>query len=363
MKISRIVLGAMLCAFFLPVASYASGWTQMNEDGFGDDGNLRSHLIKQAGELYSLADNEDGLQGYMYDMDEETWTAMDSSNEDWGILADAHNETVESIFKFKSSVFVAIGNEETGIEAWRLSKQGEWIRVNEDGFGYGTDVVFNHFIGYKGDLYAFIDVDSEHSYILRWMNKNEDPDGEGMQWEEVTELEYDTFQDLDAVGKFKGEVYIANGHPAQVYKTADMETFEFATELPSKITHLSKNGKGKRMYAAGSARRFCYEARQKVYSTADGEHWYVLKRRPRAKGCYTKVISKKNTKRSFFLSFNTDTGVLIKKDGKRWKVVTKDGFEDENNRYFTDAMFYKGKLFVTTENEETGTEVWSFVKD
>ncbi|MBU0731760.1 hypothetical protein KKC88_02670 [Patescibacteria group bacterium] len=74
-------------------------------------------------------------------------------------------------------------------------------------------------------------------------------------------------------------------------------------------------------------------------------------------------MAKRNDK-LFVSTYNATTGTEIWRtdDNFNWAQINTDGFGDSQNTYVSAMIIWKNRLWVATYNEDTGTELWKWQK-
>lgn len=348
------------CLLFGPFVTAAKSWESISTAGFGDANNTAATLIKVDGQLYAITDNTHGVQFYSYDNDSNTW-AEETSVSKWGFLDDNANIAVSAkLQKSKQRTLVAFENNDSGAAVWRITKDGA-TRLNYDGFGNEAYQTVLHLLKYNGRVLAY--VQNEGDGNVRVLKK---PTNGSLSWEFMNDLASADYTGLDAAVVYDDAIYLANGDPARIYKSVD------GINYSQLATFTSETGgeqvadfqvEGDVLFAAGTARRFCYDSQQALSSTRDGVEWILDETRPEAAFCYTQIVLKRHTSTAYFLGFDTEDAVLYKRHDETWTEQTANGLNGEggtatNNRQFSDGIWYQGNIVVATENDN-GTQIWT----
>lgn len=116
-------------------SSNGTTWTQVNVDGFGTADNLGvSALTDFNGYLYAATRGTPGIVG------DQIWRCQVCDVSDWVKVVDngfENNETSDSaaLQVVNGFLFLAAGNQSTGIEVWRTMNGTDWDQVGFAGFG------------------------------------------------------------------------------------------------------------------------------------------------------------------------------------------------------------------------------------
>ena len=72
----------------------------------------------------------------------------------------------------------------------------------------------------------------------------------------------------------------------------------------------------------------------------------------------------KNKGKLYVSTYNNTTGTEIWRTDENfnWEQINTDGFGDSNNTYVSAMTVWKNKIWVATYNEETGSEIWHYSK-
>jgi hypothetical protein len=110
-------------------------WSQVNTDGFGDGGNIAiSSLSAFGGYLYAATDTRESGSG------SEVWRCQTCSGTDWSQVVDngLGNSTSQyrpNLTQLGGTLYLVLGNQDTGLNVWRTSNGTTWMQSAADGFG------------------------------------------------------------------------------------------------------------------------------------------------------------------------------------------------------------------------------------
>lgn len=348
-------------------AAFAADWTQINESGFGNDNNIRSLLFSRQGELFSFADGYDGLKAFQYDQNGNTdWTEITT----WPMLADQNNgfPRVE-IRPSNKTKFFYFPNSETGAEIWRLKKKGDWDQINKDGFGNEQFDSLHSWTYYKGAA-----MNNRPSIVGTAYNDEGDlllvghklSKGPG-KWKIISTIPEGVAHKFVAITAYKKKLYIAAD--GNIYKSKHGKKWHLKHEQ-TKVKRsggFAINAKRSRLYAYSRSKySHCGKYRNELWASPNGSDWNSLDSRPERKFCYSDMTFKKNgrTLVSGFTTYDADGEgsaakmVVYSRKKKNWKLLTKNGFGNENNQSQSSTTAWKGKLVISTFNQDDGTEVF-----
>jgi hypothetical protein len=243
-----------------------------------------------------------------------------------GGIGDINNDRVASMAIYDGHLYVGLNNGVTGGEVWRVSIVGDelgtdWVQVNDDGFGYDDNDRVRALQVFKTKLYAGTRNPSDGCQIWRTGALGGPP-----------------FTDWTKVG---GN---GLGHPDNNKRIASMTVY------------------GGDLYA-GTAN---FNKGCQVCKSTDGTFWT----RVGVRG----FGDPDNTIASWMISYNgylyvgtrnEDTGVEVWRTAgvggppyTDWRQVNSDGFGDAGNRHAASMAVFNGCLYVGTDNEDTGAEIW-----
>ncbi|MFC1981793.1 hypothetical protein ACFLVN_06105, partial [Chloroflexota bacterium] len=243
-----------------------------------------------------------------------------------GGLGDLNNERVASMAIYDGYLYVGLNNGVTGGEVWRISVDGfqlgtDWIQVNNDGFGDSDNDRIRTLQVFENKLYA---------------GTRNTVDG-GQIWQ-TGAAGGPPFTDWTKVG---GD---GLGYPLNNPRVNSMATY---------------NGD---LYA-GTAN---FNKGCQIWKTTDGINW----QRVGTQG----FDDKNNTVVSSMISYNnclyvgtrneTDGVEIWRTEGvggppyTDWTQVNTSGFGDSSNRHAASMAVFNGCLYVGTDNEDTGTQIW-----
>ncbi len=270
---------------------------------------------------------------------------------------------VSALESFGGQVYAGASNWETGGEVWRLGPDGQWIRVNEPGFGSGaaSPAIIDLFV-FQGQLYAGTGWNNETPGQL-WRSSN------GTNWQPVTT---DGFHDSDNIAitnfvAFKGMLYAGTGtidSSAQIWRSHSGKPTSWERVAPD-TSGLAGNVTGFAVY-----KNALYAAIEpaggisgtiQVWRSMNGSDWAVV------------------TDDGFGDPFNGSTGGFAQfggylylgtrnemtgaqlwrsSDGMHWEQAVGDGFGELNNIKIESLFIYDDQLHAATLNEAMGLQLW-----
>ncbi len=363
--LSLLVTGLL----FSPFVTSAKTWELSNEPGFGDPNNTAATFFRIWGKLYAVTDNVNGVQAYQYDSQDDVWQSETS----WDFLDDHNNIAVSAKVKIRgNAVFLALTNTVTGAQVWQIENNGSQggpliaTQMNYSGFGNTGYQLVLHFLKFNNRVLAYVQNNGDGSVRVLRTPVNTSDAYTYMSWEFMNDLPEADYEDLDAAVVYDDTIYLANGDPARIYKSVDGINYSQLTTFTSETGGQQVADfqvEGDVLFAAGTARRFCYDSQQALSSTRDGVEWILDETRPAAAFCYTQIVLKRHTSTAYFLGFDTEDAVLYKRHDQTWTEQTADSLNGEedtatNNRQFSDGIWYQGNIVVATENDN-GTQIWT----
>lgn len=243
-----------------------------------------------------------------------------------GGIGDINNDRAASMAIYDGHLYVGLNNGVTGGEVWRVSIAGDqlgtdWVQVNNDGFGDADNDRIRALQVFKNKLYAGT------------RNTN---DG-GQIWQ-TGAVGGPPFTDWTKVG---GD---GLGYPTNNRRINSMAIYD-----------------GDLYAGTANFNRGC-----QVWKSTDGTTW-------------TRVGTQgfgdsDNTIASWMISYNgyLYVGTRNERDGVEiwrtagvggppytdWTQVNASGFGDSDNRHAASMAVFNGYLYVGTDNEDTGAEIW-----
>ncbi len=368
-----------------PALAQPFEWGQVNTDGFGDTNNIRSWSMAvfndgTGDKLYVGTENTNGTEVWRYNG--STWNQVNTDG-----FGDTNNKKSYCMAVFNDGtgdkLYVGTDNTSTGTEVWRTAGVGgppytDWTQVNTDGFGSAnnrastTMGVYNDGTGDK--LYAGTWNNTSGTEVWRtagvggppytdWTQVNAGGFGVGSNPSSWYMQEYNGF--------FYMGTYNAGG--GQVWRTA-------ATGGPPYTDWTQVNTDG-----FGSANnKYCRSL--VVYggslyvgtnNTAGGQVWRTVASGGPPYTDWTQVntdgFGSANTALLGMLvydgslyvgTYNAGGGQVWRTDAiggspyTDWTQENTAGFGDVNNRSSSCMGVYNNDLYVGTQNNSTGTEVW-----
>lgn len=360
-KILTTAIFGLLIA--VPAVGANENWTLDNQEGFGDSGNTAGTFIMRGNYLYVLTDNVDGVQVH-----KKKALPVDSEWEEvtnWPFLQDSGNTAVSAVLQWSGSqkprdrVVIALENKVTGAEVWRWKKDGSWQQINNDGFGDPEHSTVLHMVRYyhsvhfsKRSIVAFVD-DPQETTNANVLVLSRQLKGSTTNWDAKTTLAWQSFTDLDAAKVFRGYIYIANGDSAKIWRSENAVDFTQVASVDGKITGFILRSGRPALFALGSARRFCYEARQAFWRTKNGSDWTNISSRPNAEFCYD--VAGKRDVGQMMVGGHALGGFHLYRVPRvaqgTWQTETTDAFGDSENEALLDVEYHR-RWYVIVEHED-----------
>lgn len=350
---------ALLFAVSLqPVA--AKTWEQTNAAGFGDTANIAATLVKVGGKLFAVTDNAHGVQLFKYHKGSDSWSEETDVTK-WGFLDDNANVGVSTkLRKSSERTLLAFENQDSGATVWRMTKDGA-TRLSYDGFGNTAYTEVHQLLKFHGWVLAYAENAGDGN--VRVLKK---PTDGSLSWTFMNDLPASYAEGLDAAVVYDNTIYLANGDPAEIYRSIDGINYSSVVALSQDVaTQIADfQVEGDVLYAAGTARRNCYESVQSVISTRDGSNWLLDETTPNKAFCYSQIVLKSNSSTAYFLGFDTEDAVVYKRHDQHWTKQTASGMNGSggtatSNRQFSDGVWYGGNIVLATQNETDGIQIWS----
>ena len=365
----------------------ASGWAQMNLNGFGDPKTNVSSLTVFNDRLYAGAYKLAGHGAQIWRMDAPgQWTGVMTNG-----FGKGYDVGVDDLLAFKDKLYAGVWNStphppytDTGGEIWRSSDGEAWEEVMSGGFGDRYNGEIFSLAVFDGRLFAATwSYTSAHGAEI-WRSAT----GDAGDWTRVVDNglgEAANSAVLDMI-PVNGHLYASTynwdkpariSHGADIWRTADGEHWEkvmtggFGDANNYAISRMAVFEGS--LYASTSN----WDAQQHRFGSS--QIW----RCPLSSGCdensdWTEIVSNGfgdsgNNRINVFatdhmlyaVTANRRTGVQVWRsasgDAGDWQQMIADGFGDANNgaTYWGHAIAaYQGNLFIGTENRANGGEVW-----
>ncbi len=357
----RTIISCLLAAAIaVPGVVSAKTWEQTNTNGFDNVNNTAATLMKVGGKLFAITDNAHGVQLFRYHEGSDSWSE-ETDVTTWGFLDDNANVGVSTkLHKSADRTLVAFENNDSGATVWRMTAEGA-TRLSYDGFGNTAYTIVRQLVKFHGWVLAYAENAGDGN--VRVLKK---PTDGSLSWTFMNDLPASYASGLDAAVVYDNTIYLANGDPAEIYSSIDGINYSSLTTLSDDVaTQVADfQVEGDVLYAAGTARRNCYESVQSVVSTRDGSNWLLDATTPNKAFCYTQIVLKPHTSTAYFLGFDTEDAVVYKRHDADWTKQTATGLNGAgdsatNNRQFSDGIWYQGNIVLATQNETDGTQIWT----
>lgn len=300
-------------------------WEQVNADGFGVSSNL-------------IAFVEGSFNGFLYAgtrsnaTGAEIWRCITCNGSDWTRVVsdgfgDSNNHTVQRIMLFANTLYATVDNEVTGVEVWTspTGAADSWTQRNADGFGNPQNVgawaaaLFDDYL-YVATAMAGDWTPPDAFGVEVWRT-----DG-GDSWVKVTPAGFGGRENVAwDLAPADGKLYLSLG-----------------------------NFSGAQLWRCG---------------LCDGSDWAHVVDGTFGTNALATVVVEYQHKLVAATSTNWElgedgAGIWISADGVHWAQTSSGGFGDLHNaKVGTGGIVeYKGLLYLGTQNESTGAEVWQSLK-
>ena len=337
--------------------------TQVNEDGFGSADNYAARLFRTKDYkrlMAYTASNNTGELHVATNQNGTNWVKVEKA-----MALDENNTSFGPIRVFKGKVILAVNNEVTGVEMWKLKntrrfkRKQAWKQLNEDGFGNAKNTKATHFWKHAGKLHVAVKNSDGHAEVYVTSN--------GATWEQIGIdglLESDSVEEITCARMYTDEaVYIGTADGRVLTTTyGDWDTWTEDEDFGSKVTAMTRFSG---IYVAVK------DATDgaKVYSTdGDGEYTQVNED-GFGDATNTEVVAlHKNfeEKKLVARTKNATNGFqtwISKSGASNWIKIHDDGYGNANNVQATDYLKYRGQKFVATYNSVDGTQVYRLSKN
>jgi hypothetical protein len=335
-------------------------WRLSNPDGFSDQGNYFTSLGVFQDQLYAGSSNSTGAQVWRT-QDGQTWVSFPTSWETSTIF-------IYDIESFGSWLYFGT-NGSTGAQIWRTDGTN-WEQVVADGFGDAGNQAVSVLVVFSDMLYAAA---INNGGLQLWRSPSGDKDSwtqAGSDWQSASGMSGNTTLDV-----FNGWLYLglSRYHPeksgmlAELWRSSNGTTWE-----PAFTDGLGDTGNAEVTSMAGFNGFFYigftnWTTGGQVWHSTDGSHWTSV---------FTDGLGKSANRRPdglivfdnhlylIFSNSNDGVGVWQSADGDNWRQVASGGWGDTDNygagHFDKGVQEFKHSLFITTQNWDSGSEVWQY---
>lgn len=350
-----------------------SAWRQVNIDGFGD-GNNREAIRLAVHDDHLFVSTENLATGG------EVWrsangTTWDQVNADgFGVISTTIAFAEGS---FNGYLYVGTGNNATGAEIWRCITcvGSDWTRVVSNGFGDINNHIVQRVMLFSNTFYAI--ADNGVTGVEVWKS----PTGAADSW---TQSNADGFGNPQNTGAwaaavFDGYLYVATAMAGDWTPPDAFGVEVWRTDGSDSWVKVTPAGFGGRENVAWDLA----QAGGKLYLSlgnfsgaqvwrcviCDGSDWAHVVDGSFGTNALATVVFEYQHKLIAVTSNNWEigedgTGVWISEDGVHWAQASSGGFGDPHNvKVGTGGITeYKGLLYLGTQNDSTGAELWQSLK-
>ncbi|MDD3948550.1 MAG: DUF11 domain-containing protein, partial [Anaerolineaceae bacterium] len=320
----------------------SSPWQQLNEDGFGGTNYLIPAVQEFNGYLYAGTWKSDGYGSA------EVWRTDDGSS--WQLVDERPRNGCADLVVFGTYLYCGDWN---GV-IWRTSDGEIWEEVITDGFGDASNGIAR-FAVFDGKLYAGT-WNGASAQIWRTNNGTDwTIFGNGLDPDNIVGGAIST-------EIFGGYLYWGTGNwetGAQLWRTDGTLLEQMTTGTSPAISSLAAfDGY---LYAG------VWDATStQVWRSADGSGWtHMLTFSDLGSGIREENGLEVYDGMLYLVGANPDTGLEVWRtgNGTNWEQVGFAGFGDTSNErsYWDNAITtFGGKLIISTNNYNTGGEVWAY---
>lgn len=348
------------------LSSAASGWTQVNIDGFGEPTNTGITTLEVFnGQLYAGASNWDN-GGRVWRTDDGTsWTPV--SEIGFGSAYTNTNPAIIDMIEFDSQLYAGIGWDGVPGQIWRSPDGTNWDQVEANGFGDANHSI-STFTVFTDTLYA---ATGNNSGLQIWRSST----GDSLSWTNVVTggFGYSTNRQVTGFREFNNALYAAIESnlvlaSAQVWRTTDGITWTpVITDGFGDLNNYSTGGfasfdgylyLGTRNDVTGA----------QLWRSNDGATWIQVIGDGLGDSGNVKIESLFVFEGHLYaVTYNEVTGMEVwrSSDGTTWRQANADGFGDSNNYstlWSNATVAFNNRLFIGTWNDATGGEVWMMLR-
>ncbi len=331
----------------------ASGWSQVNVDGFGDQDNLDvSCMVSLGSRIYvGTYNTSDGPMVLRYDGG-TGWTEVSAPG-----FGQASNKRVTSLVVFDSNIYAGVwaqGGSEPGCRVLKYNGGTSWTQVNPSGFGDPDNFDVYSLAVVGGNLYAGTANYADGCQVHRYEG--------GGTWTRVGVAGFGDAGNTEArcLASFGGKLYVgtnsAYAHGCQVWcydplyagwTKVSLDGFGVPDNYTVRAMAVYNNTLYLGTYSTGMVLRY------------DGGDSWKLVNQPGFGGGNIVTSLYPVGDYLFCGTQNLAGGCEVwRYDGTTWVPLNYDGFGDPENDVVwslsTDGM----SLFAGTQNWTTGGEVW-----
>jgi hypothetical protein len=341
-----------LYGFNIDTSSDFLPWVQVNEDGFGNPENKQIPALSAfKGYLYAGVWNwhEDQSSAEVWRTDGSAWERVDQR--------DANGCAALTVFK--GYLYCGSwGKDEEGGKIWRSSNGLTWI---EDGKYVSAGIA--RFAVLKDILFAST---WESNGTEIWKTTN------GIDWKLSTTPGFGNTNNIGGIASeiFNGKLYWGTLNfdtGAQIWRTDGIKYKQVMGDgfgSPDNVGITALEVFDDFLYAVTGN-----QIRIEVWRTSNGVKWENVLILPMYLYPLDDILINGLEVLDGYLYLivrNDVTGLDVWRtpDGMDWTQVAFGGFDDNNNRwsYWDNAITtFKDKLYIATNNFETGGEVWTFI--
>jgi hypothetical protein len=367
-----ILVAILSLGFVLAVSAQggASGWIQVNTNGFGNAQNKSiGSLTPFGGDLYAGTFNSSGTGAQLWHTSTgSNWTAVITNG--FGITP---NFGIDHLLSYNGQLYAGVANDVTGGEVWRSVNGLDWTQVISQGFGDSTNGEVVRFTVFGDILYA-----STASYTTThggeiWRTST----GNNGDWTRVVTNGFNgDFGNVMAIsfGSFSGYLYAGTSNSTtggEAWRTSNgitwtqVNTDGFGTANNPAVSALASfNGY---LYASTRGKSGVSGAQVWRCQVCDGSDW--TKTVDNGFGNINARLSsalEAFNSRLYFVVGNASTGMEVWQtvDGTNWQQVGFAGFGDSHNTqpdWDNSVVVFDNYLFIGTANSTNGGQIWLYL--
>lgn len=339
------------------------GWEQLNVSGFGDPQTAGvSALEVFQGQLYAGASNgSTGGQVWRLDKDGQ-WLQVNEA----GFGDGATNPVIIDLAVFSNRLYAGVGWDGALGQVWRSADGTNWQPVTTDGFGDENNSAITNFAIFKNRIYAGTGGTNGSAQI--WRSATGDIDS----WKQMAPDGPEFAGNLTGFAVFKSTLYAAvessSGLPLQVWRSSNGS--DWTTVVADGFGNEGNVSAGGFAYFGG----YLYlgtrndDTGAQLWRTKDGIHWYQVIGNGFGDSNNLKIealVVYDELNLLYAVTYNEAMGLQIwsSANGTSWEQVVANGFGDSGNYstlWNSAAIEYKGNILIGTWNNAEGGELWKF---
>jgi hypothetical protein len=278
-------------------------------------------------------------------------------------FGDPLNSGVLALEIFNDHLYAASDNYQIGAKVWRMETNGSWTAVSEPGFGSGygiTNPAIPDMTVFNGNLYAGTGWAGLAGQVWR--------SSDGATWNNVVNNGFGYANNFGVFpfGTFEGFLYAGTYNP-----TDGLDIWRSATGNLDDWHNVVTGGKGNPNNELATSfieyGGYFYAAIEnhtngvEIWQTDNGTNWTTVK-----SGGFGDSHNDQTGGMTIFGGYlyvgthNDVTGAQLFRstNGTTWVPVVENGFGDVKNIKIEMIYVWNGNLYAGTQNNDTGIEIW-----